>query len=152
MKSLFDNFWLLAIVINGLNAAILWQRSTPYVKENPALQKGYITIIRGFLVGMNLPWVIMGIGLKVGGVSHLNDYLYPSNGNIFVFAWWTCLWGLILLFNYWIWFRGGAQMLIDHPGLLRGNEQNPQTIKWMSLSLIFASVFTSIVSFSAKPR
>jgi hypothetical protein len=152
MKNLFDNFWLLAIVANGFNAAIFWQRSIAYIKEDPTLQQGYITLIRGFFIGMNLPWIVMGIGLKVGGVSQLKDYFYPGNGNIFVVGWWMCLWGLILILNYWIWFRGGAQMLIDHPGLLRGKQQNPQIIKWMSLLLLFVSVFTSIVSFSAKPR
>jgi hypothetical protein len=144
-----DLFSLLIIIAN---VAIMWSRSKPYIKENPSLQRGYNIIIRGFFIGMSLPIIIIGIGLRTGGVSQIKDYSHPGNGNIFVLAYWTSCWGLILLLNYWVWFRGGAKMLVDHPGLLNGNYHNPQTVKWSSLFLLFVSVVISMVVFSAKPR
>jgi hypothetical protein len=144
-----DLFIILGI---SANAVIMWFRSKPYIKENSALQKGYNTIIGGFFIGMSLPIIIMGIGLRFGGVSQIKDYSHPGNGNMFVLAYWMSCWGLIILLNYWIWFQGGAKMLVDHPGILNGTHQNSQTVKWSSLFLLFVSVVIGIAVFSAKPR
>ena len=99
---------------------------------------------------MSLPGIIMSIGLRFGGVQ-MKDYSYPGNGNMFVICSWMSWCGMILLLNYWIWFRGGAKMLVDHPGILRQDYQNPQTVKWNSLFLLFVNVIIGIVLFSAKP-
>lgn len=144
-----DLFSLLIVIAN---AAIMWLKSKPYIKENPDLQKGYNTIIRGFFIGMSLPIIIMGIGLRTGGVSQIKDYSYPGNGNMFVIAYWVCWWGFLLRLNYWVWFRGGAKMLVDHPGIFRSDYQNPQSVKWASLFLLFVNVVLSIAMFSAKHR
>ena len=44
-----DLFIILGI---SANAVIMWFRSKPYIKENPALQKGYNTIIGGFFMAL----------------------------------------------------------------------------------------------------
>jgi hypothetical protein len=152
MKILFNYFWLLAILVNGINASILWVRSQPSIRKNPNLRSGYIAIIRSLALGLTVPWVVMGIGLTGGGVSKLADYFYPRAGNIFVLAWWVSLWGVILLYSSWILFRGGAKMLIDYPGLFRGSPSSPQTIKLMCLLSLLSSVVVSVMMFSIHKK
>lgn len=152
METLFNYFWLLAIAVNGINAAIIWARAQRYIKQNPELQPGYITMLRGFFLGMSVPWIVMGMGITTGGVSKIADYFYPRIGNRFVIAWWVSLWVLILLYSYWIWFRGGAEMLIKHPGFLKGNPSNPRTIKLMSLVSVVSSAVVAVIMFSLEPR
>jgi hypothetical protein len=152
METFLNYFWLLAIVANGLNAVIFWMKAQPYIQKQPDLRPGYIRLIRGFLLSMNVPWVVMGFSLTTGGVSSTADYLYPRTGNQLVVAWWISVWSLILLLSHWILFRGGAEHLIKHPGLLRGNPTNPKTIKLLWLLAVIGNIVASGVIFSLKPR
>lgn len=152
METIVNYFWLLAIAVNGINAIIFWVRSQRYIKQNLALQAGYITIIRGFFLGMSFPWIIMGIGMTWGGVSKIADYFYPRTGNLFVIGWWLSVWVLLLFYGYWLWFKGGAKMLIEHPGFFRGNPSNPRTIKLMWLLSAFTSAVVTGIIFYQEPR
>ena len=129
MDTFFKYFWLVAIVVNGINAVISWVRVQPYIQKKPEHRLGYLKLIRGYVVGTNIPWIVMGIGMTIGGISNIADYFYPRSGNLFVISWWISLWSLILLLSYWIWFRGGAEQLTKYPGLLKGNPTNPGKIK-----------------------
>ncbi|MEA5554550.1 hypothetical protein VB713_26830 [Anabaena cylindrica UHCC 0172] len=152
MNTFFNYFWLLAILVNGLNAVIFWVRSQPYILKNPELQPGYIRLIRGFFLGMSIPWVVMGIGMTIGGVAQISDYFYPRNGNQFVIAWWVSIWALMILFSYWIWFRGGAEEFIKYPGLFKGNLKNPKTIKLMWLVSFISGIIAHAIIFSLEPN
>lgn len=143
METLFQYFWLLQIGINIVNSVIFWLRAQPYIKKQPDLRSGYIKMIRGFFVGMSVPWVVMGIGLTTGAVSNIAAYFYPRAGNQLVMAWWVSIWGLILSLSYWILFRGGAESLINYPVFFRGNPKNPKTIKLVC----FLSLIVSLVAF-----
>jgi hypothetical protein len=134
-------FWLIALVVNGINVAIFYQRAQPYIKENPALASGYMTIFKGFFLGSSLPFVIMGIGILSGNVANVFAYLNPWDGNIFVVAWWAVLTGTSWLLAYWVWLRGGAEMLAAHPGLFtRGMPITPSYLKLFTLLSALMSV------------
>lgn len=153
METLFDYFWLIAIGINFLNGEIGWVRAQSHIRRNPDLKPGYIKLIRGFVVSMSMPWILMGIGMGTGQVTRLADYFYPQLGNQAVIAWWVSIWALLLFYSYWIWFRNGAEKLVKYPGLMRGNSTNPAMIKlgW-SLSLIGAAIAHIILfQFPVKP-
>lgn len=152
METLLNYFWLVAIGFNGLNAVIFWVKAQRYTQQNPELRPGYIRLIRAFFLGMSVPWVVMGVGLAIGSVSNIADYLDPRAGNPFVIAWWVSIWVLLLSFGYWIWFQSGAEQLIQHPGLIRGNPTSPKQIKlgWLLLLLIGVVAHGSILFL--KPR
>lgn len=150
METWFNYFWLLAIAINSLNTVIIWARVQTYIHRNPELRSGYLRLLRGFWLGMSGHWLIMGLGLTRGGLL-LKDYFYPSTGTLWVIAWWLSVWVSILLLSYWLCFRGGAEMLIQHPGFFRTNPSNSQTIKLMAIILLFTSIVTSIIIFLQTP-
>jgi hypothetical protein len=152
LEILINYFWLIAIIINGVNAVIAWMRSQPFIQKNPELKAGYVKLILSIFLCLTIPWIVMGLGLKSGGVSNLADYFYPCCGNLFILAYWSSILGLIFVYNAWIWFAGGAEILIKHPGILRFNPSNPKTIRLTSLLLLLICTFITVVMFSLQRK
>jgi hypothetical protein len=55
-------FWFIAIRVTAVNLLLFRKRAQNYIKDNPQLEEGYASLFRGYLFGMNIPWVIMGLG------------------------------------------------------------------------------------------
>ncbi|MEA5597326.1 hypothetical protein [Rivularia sp. UHCC 0363] len=151
IETVINQFWLLAILVNAVNALIWWFRAQPHIQNNSALRVGYTKLIRGFFLGTTAPWLVMGLGMTAGGIANIADYWVLQTKNPFVVAWWISIWTVILLLSYWIWFRGGAESLIKYPGLLSGSPNSPQAIKRMWLLAVMGSVIAVGVAFFLKP-
>ena len=61
------------------------------------------------------PWLVMGLGVWVGGVPTLWHFFNPRRGNPWVLAWWGVVIGINLLLFLWIFFRDGAEYMEAHP-------------------------------------
>jgi hypothetical protein len=147
-KFISKYFWLVAIVFTGVNCFIFKRRSRKHIKENPELAKGYATLFRGYLFWLNIPWIIMGIGCTLGGIPSVWYYFRPMDGNPFVLAWFGCIFALWILGTFWLFFRGGAEMLAHHPGALeftyglrRKAITNPAWIKALWLLALAGGIF-----------
>lgn len=149
--TLYRYFWLVALVVAGLNTVILWWRSRAYIAQNPALAPGYATLLRGYFVCLSLPWVVMGVGVVMGGIPNVAYFFYPRTGNPYVIAWWVVYWLLAAFVTYWIVQRGGAEMLVSHPGFLRGNPTNPKTVKLTWLVLLAGSTAAIAIAAAQTP-
>ena len=125
---LFRHAWLLFIIVTCANGAIWWHRAKSRIAVNPQLETGYRKLIRGWLIYGNVPWLIMGAGILIGGVPSVFHYFNPRNGP-FVVAWFVSVVVLWMLSVYWVFFRRGAEQLIDHPGLLNIDSDKPWVIK-----------------------
>ena len=111
-------FWLIAIIVTGINWLIFRKRAQKHMKENPQLAEGYAALFRGYIVWMNIPWVVMGIGCTVGGVPSVWHYFRPRDGNPYVLAWFGSVFFLWVLGTFWLFFRDGAETLVRHPGAM----------------------------------
>lgn len=155
MNSVFEflnlHFWLVAIAVTTLNALILWGRSQSYIRRDPSLLPGYRFLTRGYWVCMSLPWFVMGAGILLGGVPSIWHFLAPQSGNPYVLAWWMIWWAIVAFVTHWIVVRGGAEMLISHPGFLRGNPSNPKLIKFFWLLMLAANTAITIFVFAQPP-
>ncbi len=120
--------WLLFVLVTCANGAIWWYRARRRTADAPALGPGYRRLIRGWLIYGNLPWLVMGIGMVIGGVPTIWHFFDPKNGP-FVLAWYASVVLLWALSIYWLFFRGGAEALVAHPGLLRSPVNSPRAIK-----------------------
>lgn len=129
------HFWLLAMIMTCFNAAVFWRRAQPEIQKQPQLAKGYRTLIRGFLIYGNVPWIVMGIGVLFGGLRSVSDFVSPRNGP-FVLAWYLSVVVIWVLAIVWIFFMRGAEMLSEHPGLLNVPSQSPGAIKFFVLVCI----------------
>jgi hypothetical protein len=112
-----------------VNALILKFRSRAHIQQRPELAAGYQRLFNGVLLWGNLPWIVMGIGILFGGVHSVFSYFRPRDGNPYVLAWFGVVVALWLLSFYWLFARRGAEFLVEHPGLLRGNPKSPAMIR-----------------------
>jgi len=122
-------FWVLCILVMCVNALVFKVRSRKYIQENPDLEDGYSTLIRGFLIWGNIPWLFMGIGVTFGNIPSIYHCFRPQDGNPFVQAFFGSILFIWLMGSYWLFFRNGAEMLIKHPGFFRTKLESPWMIK-----------------------
>jgi hypothetical protein len=137
-------FWVIAIVITILNAYIYKLRFAKIIEQKPELRDGYNKLVRGYVFYLNIPWVVMGIGMVLGGVSNVFDYFRPSNGNTFVLAFYISILSLWVLGLIWIWFQAGAEFIIKYPGILRKEIKTPKQIRFLSIIIFLGSIFVFI--------
>ena len=141
---LFNNFWIVLILIACANALILKLKSKKYIANDPALKRGYDQLIKGFLFYGNIPWIIMGVGNLSSGTKSGMDYFSPHSQNYFVLTFYFSILVLWAFGTKWIYFKNGAAFLENHPGMLRGerfgskNNTTAKQIKivWGILSIV----------------
>jgi hypothetical protein len=122
------HFWLLFVAVTCVNGVIWWRRAQKQIEGNPQLEAGYRRLIRGWIIYGNLPWLVMGAGVTVGGVPTVVHFINLRNGP-WVVAWFVTvvmLWALTII---WLFFRRGAEQLIEYPGMLNLPSRNPWVIK-----------------------
>ena len=82
-----------------------------------------------YLFWGNLPWIVMGVGLELGGLPSIWSYFRPRDGNPFVLAFFFVVFALWILGFWWLFFARGAEFLAEHPGVLRGFPHSPAMIR-----------------------
>jgi len=131
-----DNAWMLFVLVTVINAFSLKMRSRKIVTQRPSLRKGYDQLFYGYLVFMNIPWLVMGIGVVFGGVHGIGSFFRPRDGNLFVLAFHLTILIFLILSSLWICFKGGAEFLVKYPGVFNQNIESPWLIKaYFGLSL-----------------
>ena len=136
----FRHVWLVFVVVTVANALILRLRSRPHIRECPELAPGYQRLFTGVLFWGSLPWLVMGIGIELGGVHSIFLYFRPRDGNPFVLAWFSVVVALWLTGFYWIFARRGAEFLIEHPGLLSGDPKSPARIRFFYCLMVAGGI------------
>lgn len=139
--------WVVFIAFTVVYAGVAWVASRRHVRDDPELAPGYKTIVTGILTWGNIPWIVMGIGLTVGGVPSMFHFFRPRDANPFVLAFLGSvflLWGLTL---YWVFLRGGAELLARHP-LPSYNIRSPLGWKIFWLACIAGGVIAVIEMFT----
>lgn len=127
MEILFRHAWILFIVVNIVNGFILNYRSKKHIAQNPELEAGYRQYLKGWLIYGNIPWVIMMIG-NLSGLTHsIYEYFNPKTLNPMVLTFHLSIIVLWVLGVRWIFFKGGAEFIENHPGLWRKSSFNGST-------------------------
>ncbi len=116
-----NNFWIVLIVVTCANAVYFKKRSQANIDADSSLSEGYSKLFKGYLIWMNIPWVVMGVGCTVGGVPSVWHYFNPQDGNPYVLAWFGSVFLLWILGTYWVFLKGGAETLVRHPGIIKFN-------------------------------
>ena len=74
-----------------------------------------------------------------GGVPSVPHFLHLRNGP-FVVAFYVSVVVMWVLAVYWVFFRGGAEALVRHPGLLNLPIQQPWAVKAFVILLLAVSI------------
>jgi hypothetical protein len=141
-------FWVVFILLTVVNAVLLRFRAQRHIRENPDLADGYTTLIRGFVFWGNIPWVVMGIGTVFGGVPSLFQFLRPRDGNPFVLAFFGSIFFLWIMGTFWLLFRGGAEMLVKHPGVFNVDFKSPLMLKLLWVLCLAGGIMGVIAAFT----
>ncbi len=130
LETLFLRYvWLFMLLGVGLSTIYLWFRARNRIGKNPDLREGYNQLFKGFFISMSLPWLVMGMGIVLGGVPSFEEFSQPREGNLFVLAFWLIVLLLLVLGLWWVYFRGGAEFLAKHPGALGVQITSPILVK-----------------------
>jgi len=141
MARILQQFWVVFIIVTCVNGAVWWRRGQKAMAEKPELETGYRRLICWWLIGGNLPWLVMGAGIVLGGVPSVFHYFNPRNGP-FVIAFYVTIVILWIASFYWIFFRGGAEDLINHPGMLNFPLQKPFWVKAYFLAMLGVGIIS----------
>ena len=120
----------LVAVANGL---VWWRRGT---RLHPEKREGYTRLVRAFVLAVGLPALLAELAALGGLPAPVREALGFLAVGIFLVA--------LALGTYWLYFRGGAEELADHPGLLVGFPETPMAFK-IVWGLLLASVLLGIV-------
>lgn len=99
------------------------------------MQTGYRRLAIGYLITASLPWWVIGVGVLSGQVRIGPELLLSWRANPFVLGALGTLAGMWVVGAWWVFLRGGAEFLAQHPGApftppMPGNDRgDPQLIK-----------------------
>jgi hypothetical protein len=150
-KILSEHFWALAILVTCVNTGLLKYRAKKRIENEPELAEGYPKLILGYLIWLNIPWIVMGAGCIFGGDLAVWHYFRPRDGNPFVLTWWASVFALWILSFIWVFFRGGAEILskyqmIPYQVLGKvGYVTNPTKVKLLYLLCLAGGVIAAAI-------
>src|SRR5262252_1879017 len=144
-------FWIVAIAITCLNAYSLRSRGQKEVDRNPELAEGYARLFKGYLILINLPWLVMGLGILVGSTRDVFDYLDPRAGNVYVMLFHITTIVLYALGAYWVYFAGGAEFLVRHPGAMNIDVKSPRALKLFYGLMLLGGMVAEVAMWLLRP-
>lgn len=139
--------WILFIIIGCANGAFWWFRGTA---QHPERRNGYKKLVLGWLIIGNIPWFIVGIGSLSGRLPSIDELFYPNQGNPFVLGFHISAMLLIAFSSGWVYFGKGAQMLIDHPGLINPPVTEPAHMKRFCMVCLAGGILGEIFMWMPK--
>lgn len=142
------HFWLFALVVTAVNAVIYRQRFQALAAEHPDRAEGYQRFLIGFVAVSAGLWLVMGFGIVFGGVQGVFGYFNPATGNPFVLAWHATLIAVWIAGIVWLFFLGGAQFFIDHPGLANFTPTKPIQVQLFYLLCLAGGVAAEVMMWS----
>lgn len=119
MDILFNNMWVMFIVVTMINGFVLKYRSKKYILQNPDLEEGYNKLFKGWIIYGNIPWLIIALGNLSGMTNSIFDYFNPKSMNPIVLLFHASIIVIWILSVRWIYFKEGAEFMERHPGLLQ---------------------------------
>ncbi len=139
-------FWVLAIITTFMNVAIWKRQSRPYIEDRPELAEGYNRLIRNGAVWLNVPWIVMGVGITFGDVPTVWHYFRPQDENPYVLSWFGSIFFLWCAGVYWIFILDGASTLVNHPGSF--NFSSPTQVKLILILCLAGGVAAVIMMYT----
>src|ERR1700739_1905370 len=107
------NFWLIALVVTGLNCWMAERRLRNLEIHEDIGWPERVSLLHRFQLFSAIPWLVMGWGELVGGVPNVWAYFRPQDGDPYVTTWFVCIFLMSLASAYWVLFSGGARRLKD---------------------------------------
>lgn len=107
-------FFIFVVIAN----AVHWRlEARARIRADPSLRAPLNRLYAGFAFWVSLPFVLMGVGIVTGSVETIFDYLRIDFDNPYILGFQVLLFALDALLIYWIFVRGGDDLLALHTEL-----------------------------------
>ncbi len=121
--------WVVGIIITIMRAFMWRFTGKAYIEKNPELLEGYKKYSKNFVLLECTPWIIMGICSQCDNLTFFDFVFYKNTESLFVVFFLASLL-LMTLFEFkWLFFRGGAEIIVKHPGLFGINFTKARVLK-----------------------
>ena len=139
-------FWLLCLLFGLFNYRRASGEARVRFAGDPQRGAAAERLLRLFATFNALPWLVMGVGVLLGGVPGVWNYFRPQDGNPFVLAWLAAIFGVSLAFAVFVFaFDGAAKMVEYGVSSMFGDRgrapKSARTIKLMAAAGPFFIVF-----------
>lgn len=121
-------FWLFALGTTAVNYPIMRSRLSRLDLDSQE-RDTYELLLRNYFTWSNLPWIVMAAGSIVGHVPSVWHYFRPQDNNPWVLAWFASIFLLWFLCSYWLFLRGGAELLARRPQVFNLAATSPALVK-----------------------
>ena len=139
-------FWIVFILITFLNVFFMKKSSKEAIAKKPLLEKSYNQIFKAMLTWGNLPWIVMGVGILTHHVPTMFHYFRPQDQNLYVLAFFISILIIYIQLAYWILFKKGGEILLEHGSFSKYGDIPPLLIKILAVvNLVFFFVFITIL-------
>jgi hypothetical protein len=159
MILIFKHFWIACIIVMFVNYFILKNETQKYIQQNTDLKTGYDKLFKAFLIFGTIPWIIMGLGDLSGMVNNVFDFLNPKALNPFVLALHLYMIIVYVMLIRWIYFKKGAEFLVQHPDFFRINagwrksiQPTPILIKLFFALMLLGGISAMVGMWVAAPE
>jgi hypothetical protein len=102
-------FWLVCLSISAYQYVVGIRALASRNPTDPRASAEAIALRRWFLVVSDLPWIVMGWAILIGGVPNIWYFFRPQDQNPYVLTWFATLFLISFAFAFWVFFRGGAR-------------------------------------------
>ncbi|MCO4782733.1 MAG: hypothetical protein KC646_10455 [Candidatus Cloacimonetes bacterium] len=106
-------------------------------KEQPELKEGFEKLLRGFLFWANLPWIVLGFGRIIGGLTLEQAFFSLDLNNPYAVLFVLTVMTIWVRAAIWLHFQKGADTLIKYSGVWHS--------KNVKKSTIFAQYYISVL-------
>lgn len=113
-KVMTKYFWLAALIVTAINVLAMRRRGAKLYKDDEEELQRFSEFLWWFGLWLGLPWIVMGVGITVGGVPGVWHYFRPRDGNFWVLAWWVSVLLMWAYTFYWVYLGGGAEKLAKY--------------------------------------
>jgi hypothetical protein len=133
---LFNQVWSILIGVTIVNALLISKRGRLHAETHPELLPGYEGAFKPILVYGSLPWLVMGVGIIVGG-RRVTQFMMGRPSDPFVLAFYATIVLIHVRFAWWIFAMSGAEFLSEHFALIQDIRRrnglqgpSPRRVRW----------------------
>jgi hypothetical protein len=134
------------MILTGLvNGVIFWRRAKAKIADHPEYADKIKKFILGLVIFLSAPWIIMEMGVVLGGVPTFLHLLNPRDLNPYVLASHVMINACIIYGIIWIYLKGGAEFLAKHQDVLLqktlfAQHYTAASIKLLAIPMIIGGV------------
>lgn len=150
MSFILKHIWVIFILGTCYNAYYGWSAVQHRIRKQPELEMGYRSLFKGYAIWLNVPLVLMGVGIISGQVNSVFDFIKPGNGNSYVLFWYFSILVLLIYFLNWIFLEKGAETLAKHPGIPMIPQWSAKKLRYYSMGIFIWNIAGGCLLFIAS--